>query len=122
VITEIAFPRGTGLLQKRNLDSGYYNFQKMGQSRLLWFKHFPFFWTILKRVPPNWLIWTEPQAAVVLSWELENKAPTKDILSHKDSSSHNIVIQQQISSSPDPLEKTFNRIWEEATSLVGAGA
>ncbi|KAF2201393.1 cytochrome P450 [Delitschia confertaspora ATCC 74209] len=121
IITEIAFPIGTNLLQNKELDSGYYNFQKTGQSKLLWFKHFPFLWTILKGMPPAWLLKMEPQAAVALRWERDNKALAHDILSGRYEGEKHTVIHHLLSSPLPPDEKGFDRIWEESTSLVGAG-
>lgn len=55
IVTDIAFPEGTRLLDSPILQSGHYNFQR-GGTGLAWFKHFPGLWNIFKGMPPAWII------------------------------------------------------------------
>jgi cytochrome P450 len=121
VITDIAFPKGTHLLDVPVLRNDYYNFQKGGQGMLLWFKHFPVLWSIFKSIPPAWMIKLEPQAAVPMRWEVVNKDVAKDILSAKDDCAKNTVIHHLYRSGLPEEEKDLERVWQESMSLVGAG-
>lgn len=121
IITEIAFPEGTNLLAHEELDKGYYTFQKAGQAKLLWFKHFPIIWTLLKNMPPSWLLRMAPQASVAVHWEIANKRLVMDILSGNRNVDRRTVIHHLAASSLPSSEKGFDRIWEESTSFLGAG-
>ncbi|PVH92510.1 cytochrome P450 [Periconia macrospinosa] len=121
IVTDIAFPQGTHLLDSPVLQSGYYNFQKGGQAMLLWFKHFPFLWTIFKAMPPAWIIKMEPQAAVPMNWEIANKKIAKEVLAGNNICEKSTVIHHLWSSGLPEKEKELNRVWEESASLLGAG-
>ncbi|KAF4633868.1 hypothetical protein G7Y89_g4252 [Cudoniella acicularis] len=121
IISDIAFPSGLCLLENPILDAGHYNFQKKGQGKLLWFKHFPFLWVVLKRMPPSWLLRLDPQAAVPLNWETRNKILAQKIMSGDSASEKVTVFHHLLASSLPAPEKKFDRVWQDAASLVGAG-
>jgi len=121
IITELAFPQGTNLLGRQDIDMGYYSFQKGGQAKLHWFKHFPFLWSILKSMPPAWLLKMAPEAEIMVQWENANKKLVRGILSGNDADSKNTAFHHLIASSLPPSEKRFERLWEEVASLMGAG-
>jgi hypothetical protein len=121
IVTDVAFPEGTRLLDSPVLQSGYYDFQRGGQAMLLWFKHFPALWTMFKGMPPAWIVRMEPQAAIPMNWEIANKKIAKDILAAKDSCEKSTVIHHLRSSGLPKKEKELDRVWEESASLLGAG-
>ena len=134
VITSIAFPKGMGLLEAGELNPEYRAFASGGQRKLLWFKHFPVFWSILKSIPPTWLVSAVPQAKVALNWELANKEIVQKIIQEHNSNPEKFAkqvtnpggrlvtaIDTLLVSELLPSEKTLPRICQEASSLVGAG-
>jgi cytochrome P450 len=127
IITELAFPEGIGLLSGQEPNMDYYMFQKKGQGKLLWFKHFPFLWVILKRMPSRWLLRMEPKAEIALNWESRNKTLAREIIAgsphstYRDILEGSIIFHHLLRSDLPPSEKAFDRIWQDATSLMGAG-
>jgi cytochrome P450 len=121
IITEIAFPKGTHLLDVPVLRSDYYHFQKGGQGMLLWFKHLPVLWSIFRSIPPAWMIKLEPQAAIPMKWEAVNKNIAKGILNGEDNCAKDTIIHHLYRSSLPQEEKDLERVWQESMSLVGAG-
>ncbi|KAF1950205.1 cytochrome P450 [Byssothecium circinans] len=121
IVTEIAFPVGTNLLEHDDIEPSYYRFQKKGQSMFQWFKHFPLLWTILKSLPPSWLLKMAPDAKTAVEWEITNKRLAADILAGKETTKESTAFHSLMSSSLSPPEKLFDRVWEEVSSLLGAG-
>jgi cytochrome P450 len=124
IITEIAFPEGLGLLAAPELNPSHRAFQSSGQRKLQYFKHFPFLWTILHKMPPKWLIKLVPEAQPTIEWERRNKAHLTQLISQhiqvKPPQGTTILHQLLKSDLPAP-EKSHSRIWQESASLVGAG-
>jgi len=127
IITGLAFFKPMGLLSGPELNPDYRAFAVQGQRRLNWFKHFPILWTALRRIPPEWLISMAPEAKMALDWEISNKAAAQELVSRFEQfpnhtiASDSTIFHHLLRSNLPPAEKRLPRIWQDGTSLVGAG-
>lgn len=124
IVTAITFPEGMSLLDDLDVGKDWYAFHKGGQGKLLWFKHFPVLWEVMRGMPPRWLLKMAPQAASALEWETLNKSLAGNIISRKGvlkEAEKYTVFHQLLKSNLLLPEKELARVWQDASSLVGGG-
>ena len=155
IITSLALPAGMGLLDTENLSPDYRTFATKGQRKLLWFKHFPALWRIMRALPPKWMFKMVPEARVAMEWESRNQVLVRGIITAHEATLHQgkdapsdkeeeagfnertdnddhdndaysegayqTAFHTLLSSTLPASEKSFPRLWQECSSLVGAG-
>lgn len=130
IITELAYAEPMGLLAEPDntqpLDSGYKDFFSEGQRKLHWFKHFPFLWWIFQSMPKTWLLRVEPRAKLAVAWETRTQARLLKAMAPEqkrsmESPAPDTVFEHLLRSELPANEKSFSRIWQDSSSLLGAG-
>lgn len=126
IITDYAFPHCFDLLSTPDLSPAWRHTFAQGLRNFHWFKHFPFLWTVLRSIPHNALKWMSPGMTITLDWERGNQKLVKDIVDSYDPTekpigSHPTIFHELLSSDLPPREKSYERLWQEGSSLIGAG-
>ena len=126
IITDYAFPHCFDLLSTPDLSPAWRNTFSQGLRNFHWFKHFPSLWSVLRSIPHRVLKWLSPEMTITLDWERNNQRLVKEIVdSHdptrKPDGSHPTIFHELLSSDLPPHEKDYERLWQEGSSLIGAG-
>lgn len=125
IITEYAFPHCFNLLSTPDLSPAWRNTFAEGLRNFHVFKHAPFLWHILRSIPPNILTRLNPQMKVTLDWETGNKKLVRDIIESYDPADkraeHPTIFHELLSSDLPSEEKSYDRLWQEGASIIGAG-
>lgn len=127
VITEYAFPHCFDLLSTPDLCPAWRNTFAKGLRNIQWLKHLPFLWSVLRSIPGGMLVRLSPDMKVTQDWETGNKKVIRDIVDSYDTSSvkkegsHRTIFHELLSSDLPPQEKSYDRLWQEGSALIGAG-
>ena len=126
IVTEYAFPHCFELLSTPDLSPAWRNTFAEGLRNFQWFKHFPFLWNVLRSIPDDLLVKLSPEMKVTQEWENGNKKLVKEIVDSYDPSakrdrSHLTIFHELLSSDLPQREKSYERLWQEGSALIGAG-
>jgi cytochrome P450 len=126
VISTYAFPNCFNLLDTPDLSPDWRNTFAEGLRNFQWFKHFPFLWNVLRSIPDETLIKMSPQMAITLNWENNNKKLVKEIVDtfdprQKVDKMHPTIFHELLASDLPQHEKSYERLWQEGSALIGAG-
>ncbi|KAF2652803.1 cytochrome P450 [Lophiostoma macrostomum CBS 122681] len=125
IITEYAFPHCFNLLSTPDLAPAWRDTFAEGLRNFQWFKHFPSLWNLLRSIPDSVLLKMAPQMAITQEWERGNQKLVQEIVDSFDpakKSNSNITIFHELLSSDLPQhEKSYERLWQEGSALIGAG-
>ncbi|KAL9622284.1 MAG: hypothetical protein Q9160_003295 [Pyrenula sp. 1 TL-2023] len=127
VITEYAFPRCFDLLSTPDLCPAWRNTFAKGLRNIQWLKHFPFLWDVLRSRLGGMLARLSPDMRITQDWETGNQKLIKDIVKSYDPSSmkkegsHPTIFHDLLSSDLPAQEKSYDRLCQEGSALIGAG-
>ena len=126
MITEYAFPHCFDLLSTPGLSPAWRNTFAQGLRNFHWFKHYPFLWSVLRSIPYNRLTWLSPEMKITLDWERGNQKLVREIIDahnphERPTGSNPTIFHEILSSDLPPHEKSYQRLWQEGSSLIGAG-
>lgn len=125
MITEYAFPHCFGLLSTPDLAPEWRNTFAEGLRNFQWFKHFPSLWSILRSMPDSLLLKMAPQMAITQNWERSNQKLVREIVNtfgrQEKSDTHVTIFHELLSSELPQNEKSYERLWQEGSALIGAG-
>jgi cytochrome P450 len=125
IITEYCFPSCFDLLSTPDLAPDWRNSFAEGLRNFQWFKHYPSLWNVLRSIPYTMLVMMAPQMAITANWERSNQKLVRDIVDTfdpKDKKETNVTIFHELLASELPQhEKSYERLWQEGSALIGAG-
>ncbi|KAF7509483.1 hypothetical protein GJ744_008046 [Endocarpon pusillum] len=126
IITEYAFPNCFDLLSTPDLSPAWRNTFSQGLRNFHWFKHYPFLWRVLRSIPDKLLLRLSPEMKITQDWERGNQKLVRDIINSHDpnqkpSERHPTIFHEILSSDLPSEEKSYERLWQEGASLIGAG-
>ena len=125
IITDYAFPHCFGLLSTPNLAPAWRNTFAEGLRNFQWFKHFPVLWSILRSIPDSVLLEMSPQMAITQDWERSNQNIVREMVNtfdlHQKNDNHVTIFHELLSSELPQHEKSYERLWQEGSALIGAG-
>ena len=125
IITDYAFPQCFNLLDTVDLSPAWRNTFAEGLRNFQWFKHFPSLWKVLRSIPEDLLVKLSPEMKVTLDWENGNKKLVKGIVNSYDPydrrTDHPTIFHELLSSDLPAEEKSYERLWQEGSALIGAG-
>ena len=126
IITECAFAQCFDLLSTSDLSPGWRNTFAKGSRTFCWFKHYPFLWRVVRSIPYNLLAWLSPEMKLILDWERGNQKLVREIIDTHDPQeiptvNHPTIFHGILSSDLPSEEKSYDRLWQEGPSLIGAG-
>ncbi|TVY73237.1 Cytochrome P450 monooxygenase sdnE [Lachnellula suecica] len=125
VVTEYLFPESFDFLSTPDLAPGWRKTldQNLRGSNIL--KHYPFLWSVMRSIPDSILLSLAPSLKDTIKWERNNQRVSKDIVdTYKPNSTHQgkkTIFHELLGSDLPPQEKSYERLWQEASSIVGAG-
>lgn len=125
VITQYAFPNCFGLLADPDLAPAWRQTFADGLRNFQWFKHFPSLWNVLRSIPDKLLVRMAPQMAITQNWERTNQKLVKNIVDNFDArektKGHFTMFHELLASDLPQHEKSYERLWQEGSALIGAG-
>jgi cytochrome P450 len=125
IVTHYAFPNCFGLLADPDLAPAWRQTFADGLRNFQWFKHFPGLWSVLRSIPDKMLLKMAPQMAITQNWERSNQKLVKEIVDtfdFKSKTDQRVTIFHELLSSDLPRhEKSYERLWQEGSALIGAG-
>ena len=125
IITEYAFPHCFDLLSTADLSPAWRNTFAKGLRNFQWFGHFPSLWSLLRSIPDHVLLKMSPEMAVTQEWERGNQKLVREIVETYDPndmpSDHLTIFHELLSSDLPEHEKSYERLWQEGSALIGAG-
>lgn len=125
IITDYAFPHCFNLLDTPDLSPAWRNTFAEGLRNFQWFKHFPSLWKLLRSIPDDMLLKLSPEMKVTQEWENGNKKLVKEIVDNYDPynkrTDHPTIFHELLSSDLPLNEKSYERLWQEGSALIGAG-
>lgn len=125
IITAYVFPHCFDLLSTSDLSPAWRNTFTEGLRNFQWFKHFPGLWFVLRSIPDKVLLKMSPEMAVTQKWERNNQKLVKDIVDNyapdAKHSDHPTIFHELLSSDLPAHEKSYERLWQEGSALLGAG-
>lgn len=126
IITDYAFPHCFNLLSSPDLSPSWRNTFTEGLRNFQWFKHFPSLWNVLRGIPDNVLLKLAPEMAVTKEWEDGNKKLVKEIVEkfdpmQEENKTHQTIFHELLASDLPAHEKSYERLWQEGSALIGAG-
>ena len=126
IVSEYAFPHCFDLLSTDDLSPAWRKTFAEGLRNFQWFKHYPFLWHVLRSIPYHVLTTLSPEMKITLDWERGNQALVRDIVNSHDpnkkpSETHPTIFHEILSSDLPAEEKSYDRLWQEGSSLIGAG-
>lgn len=126
IITDYAFPHCFNLLLTPDLSPAWRNTFAQGLRNFQWFKHFPFLWSVVRSIPYKMMTWLSPEMTITLDWERGNQNLVREIVEAydpniKSTTNHPTIFHELLSSDLPPHEKSYERLWQEGSSLIGAG-
>jgi cytochrome P450 len=125
IVTHYAFPNCFGLLADPDLAPAWRQTFADGLRNFQWFKHFPGLWNVLRSIPDKMLLKMAPQMAITQNWERSNQKLVKEIVDtfdFKSKTEQRVTIFHELLSSDLPRhEKSYERLWQEGSALIGAG-
>ncbi|KAF1949520.1 putative cytochrome P450 [Byssothecium circinans] len=125
IITEYAFPNCFDLLADPDLAPAWRDTFANGLRNFQWFKHFPSLWSVLRSIPDKMLLKMAPQMAITQNWERSNQKLVKEIVETFDPQSKNqnhvTIFHELLASDLPNHEKSYERLWQEGSALIGAG-
>ena len=124
-ITAYAFPDCFNLLDTDDLAPARRNTFSEGLRNFQWFKHFPFLWKFLRSIPDTILLRLSPEMKVTQDWERGNQKLVRGIVdSFKISEKRTdqpTIFHELLASDLPAEEKSYERLWQEGSALIGAG-
>jgi cytochrome P450 len=125
IITDYAFPNCFDLLSTPDLAPDWRNVFTEGLRNFQWFKHFPSLWSVLRSIPDAMLVKMSPQMAVTQNWERTNQKLVREIVDTFDpmvkNERHVTIFHELLASDLPQHEKSYERLWQEGSALIGAG-
>jgi cytochrome P450 len=125
VVTEYIFPESFGFLSTSDLAPGWRRLLDQNLRASNFLKHYPIMWSIIRCIPDSVLLGIAPSLRDTIKWERTNQKVSKTIVDNynpKDSlHGKKTIFHELLASDLPPKEKTYERLWQEASSLVGAG-
>lgn len=125
IITDYAFPDCFDLLSTPDLAPAWRSTFAEGLRNFQWFKHFPSLWSILRSIPDNMLLAMSPQMAITQKWERGNQKLVREIVNTfgtiPRNDKHTTIFHELLGSDLPRHEKSYDRLWQEGSALVGAG-
>ena len=125
IITEYVLARSYDLLSTPDLSPKWRDTFAGGLRASRWFKHFPFIWIFVRGVPPAVITFFAPDFKIALDFEQDNKRQVADVMDRYSRGDvkcdHPTVFHELLESDLPPAEKSYDRLWQEGQSLVGAG-
>lgn len=126
IITEYAFPHCFDLLSSPDLAPEWRETFASGLRNFQWFKHYPFLWQVIRSIPDKAMTWLSPDMKITIDWERGNQKLVREIVdSHdphqKPSEKYPTIFHEILSSDLPSEEKSYNRLVQEGSSLIGAG-
>ena len=125
ILSEYALPLGINFLGQSSLVSAWRDVLIGGLRKFHYFKHFLFLWVIIKAIPHSVLLRASPDLKIRFDWEANNSKLARKII---DSYSPDTKVPDQpsvfyplLEADLPPAERTFERLWDEARALLGAG-
>lgn len=125
IITEYCFPNCFDLLSTPDLAPEWRDSFADGLRNFQWLKHFPFLWNVLRAIPYPVLQVLAPQVAITANWERSNQKLVRDIVDTYDTRDKNdksvTIFHELLASDLPQHEKSYERLWQEGSALIGAG-
>lgn len=126
IITKCAFAQCFDLLSASDISPGWRNTFAKGSRTFCWFKHYPFLWRVVRFIPYNLLAWLSPEMKLILDWERGNQKLMREIIDTHDPQeiptvNHPTIFHKILSSDLPCHEKSYEQLWQEGPSLIGAG-
>lgn len=125
IVTHYAFPNCFGLLADPDLAPAWRQTFADGLRNFQWFKHFPGLWQVLRSIPDRMLLKMAPQMAITQNWERSNQKLVKEIVEtfepHSYSKENVTIFHELLASDLPSHEKSYERLWQEGSALIGAG-
>ena len=124
IITEYVFPKGFDYLSTEGLAPHWRQLidQNLRGSNIL--KHYPVVLSIVKSIPDSIMLKLAPSIKETIEWERTNQMTARTIVQEYDLSdepSKRTIFHELLSSDLPLIERSYDRLWQEASSLVGAG-
>lgn len=144
-LTEYAFPFCFDVLEDPELAPHFHQMLEQALRKMQWFKHFPILWDLMRLKAVSSLIGRlVPGFAMTQKFEDKNKKIIKDVIKYYDvegaaevekrveidtsplqpnsmGQGRSTVFHRLLNSDLPPNEKSFDRPWQEGSSLMGAG-
>lgn len=125
IVTDYAFPNCFGLLETEDLAPGWRVSFAEGLRNFQWFKHYPSLWSVLRSIPDDIMLKMAPQMALTQKWERDNQKLVRDIVDsynpQENAKQHATIFHELLSSTLPGHEKSYERLWQEGSALIGAG-
>ncbi|KAI4090510.1 MAG: hypothetical protein L6R37_007868 [Teloschistes peruensis] len=125
IITEYSFPDCFGLLDTPDLSPAWRRTFATGLRNFQWFKHFPSLWNVLRSIPDGLLLRLSPDMKVTQDWERGNQKLVHEIIESyspkKDQEETPTIFHELLGSNLPPAEKSYERLWQEGSAVIGAG-
>lgn len=87
---------------------------------------FPSLCNVVRSIPGSLLLKLSPEMAVTKEWEDRNKMLVREIVEkfnpmHKENKTHRNIFHELLASDLPAREKSYERLWQEGSALIGAG-
>lgn len=125
IVTEYVFPQSFDFLSTSDLAPGWRQLidQNLRASNFL--KHYPMMWSVIRSIPDSFLLAMSPSLKDTIKWERTNQKVSERIVDNYDPKQElhekRTIFHELLSSDLPPQENTYERLWQEASSIVGAG-
>ena len=87
------------------------------------FKHFPPVWWLMNNTPDSWVTWMIPDMQMVVDLQSNNRKQIDEIIGNEDihKPNHPTIFHELLGSNLPAQEKSRERLFQEAQTVLGAG-
>lgn len=123
VITEYSLGQCKNLLSRPNLAPQWRATFNTWLLNCHMFKHFPPVWWIMNNTPDSWVTWMIPDMQMVVDLQNNNRRQIDEIIRTQDiqKPAHPTIFHELLRSNLPVQEKTRERLFQEAQTVLGAG-